>query len=150
MPSIGLSIGRIHVRAGSATPGFSLTAPVLAFVSATDPSNDNTQDLTADFFESIVTKVVRLVGTFGSATVSEPYDVDSSNTIDAGEDAALEAAFTTGAIDDGVCSFKCRIEDGSGNALSDWSNTVSKTIGTFDYFAPRYFPNRYFAERYFG
>lgn len=121
---IGISYG-VRVTGG---PGFSLTAPVLAFASATDPDSDNTQDFTADFYESIVTKVVRLVGTFGSATVSEPYDIDSSNTIDAGEDAALEAAFTTGAIDLGVCSFKCRIEDGSGNALSAWSNTVSKTI----------------------
>ena len=42
MPSHGGSLG------GSTDPGFSLTAPVLAFVSATDPSNDATQDFTID------------------------------------------------------------------------------------------------------
>jgi len=107
--------------------GFSLTAPVLAFASATDPDSDNTQDLDADFFEDIEGYTLRLVGTEGSATVGA-FDIDVSNVIDATEAGNLEAAFTTGAIDDGVCSFKCRIEDGSGNALSDWSNTVSKTI----------------------
>lgn len=110
--------------------GFLFDAPVLAFVSATDPDSDNTQDFTADFTGTIQGYVVRLVGTFGSATVSSPYDVDSSNTIDAGEQAALEAAFTTGALSDGVWSFKCRVENGSGGALSPWSNTVSKTITT--------------------
>lgn len=128
--AVGIGIGIAYGTSvtGNYNPGFSLTEPVLAFVSATTPSNDNTQDLTADFADSIVGNVIRLVGTFGSATVSEPYDIDASNTIDAGEDSAQEAAFTTGAIDDGVCSFKCRVEDGSGNALSDWSNTVTKTI----------------------
>ena len=110
---------------GTFTPGFSLTAPVLAFVSATDPDSDNTQDLLAEVSADIGDNVIRLVGTFGSATVSEPYDIDS----DEGDpDDDLDIPFTTGAIDDGVCSFKCRVEDGSGNALSDWSNTVSKTI----------------------
>lgn len=137
---LGIGIG-LNLSLGTSVTGIvgiSFTAPVLAFVSATDPDSDNTQDLEADFSEDIEGYVVRLVGTFGSATVSEPYDVDSSNTIDAGEAAALEAAFTTGAIDDGVCSFKCRIENGSGTALSAWSNTISKTITTAAAFTPTY------------
>lgn len=105
----------------------SLTAPVLAFASATDPDSDNTQDFNATFFQDITGKVVRLVGTLGSATVGA-FDVDQSNTIDATEAGNLLAAFTTGALVNGLVAFKCRIEDGSGNALSDWSNTVTKTI----------------------
>lgn len=128
---IGLGIGlNISMRGGLAS-GFSLDAPVLAFASATDPDSDATQDLDATFSEDIEGHWIRLVGTFGSATVSEPYDIDVSEEIDSTEAGALAENFTTGYIINGVCSLKCRIQSASGSggtAESDWSNTVSKTI----------------------
>lgn len=132
--------------------GLSFTAPLTAFASATDPDSDNTQDLDTTFYEDIETHYIQTVGTFGSATVSEPYDIDDLNLIDATEAGNLATAFTSGAIPDGLVSFKQRVADASRNGESAWGNTVSKTItanaGAF--FAPRYFGNRYFGERYFG
>ena len=132
MPSIGLSIGHVHrVGAVVAASGFSLTAPLTAFEFATDPDSDNTQNLVTTFYNNIETYYIRTVGTFGSATVSAPYDVDdASNLIDATEAGNLATSFTTGAIPDGLVSFKQRIESGPGTPVSDWGNTISKTIST--------------------
>lgn len=127
--SIGRKVNQMplpyRTKHGAGGSAFSLTAPVLAFASATDPDSDNTQDLDADIAVALGSNVIRLVGTFGSATVSAPYDVDTTGT---DGDLDQNIPFTTGAITDGVCSFKCRIETAGGSALSDWSNTVSKTI----------------------
>lgn len=122
---LGASFGKLGAGTSISTPAFSLTAPVLAFASATDPDSDNTQDMDADITEALGSNVIRFVGTFGSATVSEPYDVDTTGT---DGDLDLNVPITTGAIDVGVCSFKCRIETAGGSALSDWSNTITKTI----------------------
>lgn len=112
--------------------GFSLTEPTLAFASATDPDSDNTQDFNATVFEDIEGYYVRLVGSYGATTVSEPYDIDQFNLIDGSEAVLLLATFLTGAIPNGDVAFKCRIQsgagDGTGTAASDWSNTVTKEI----------------------
>lgn len=126
-----LAVKRAHADDDLA-PAFSFPAPILAFASVTDPSNDPTQDLDADLSEDIEGHFVRLVGTFGSATVSgPPYDIDVSNEIDGTEAGNLTAAFTTGAIPTGLVALKSRIQaaaDEIGTAESDWSKTVSKTI----------------------
>lgn len=123
---LGFGVNR-GIFGGSA--GLSFSAPFTEFEFTTDPDSDNTQNLVTTVYQDIEGYYIRTVGTFGSATVSEPYDIDdASNIIDAAEALALATTFTTGAIPDGLISFKQRIEDGDGNARSDWGNTVTKTI----------------------
>jgi hypothetical protein len=50
-----------------------------------------------------------------------------TNTIDAGEDAANELDFSTGALADGTWYFRTRIAR-SGHTNSDWSNSETETI----------------------
>jgi hypothetical protein len=104
---------------------FPFTAPLLDYIGA-DPTTDTTPSLSATFYESIIGYDIRLVAS-QVAGAGTPYTEDATNTIDAGEDAALLAAFTTGELAGGLTYFKCRIEQ-SGIAKSDWSNVVSFTI----------------------
>lgn len=95
--------------------------PTLGLLSA---ASDNTPDfsVTGDLR---VGDVIRFQYDTHS-NFSAPTDV--TNTIDAGEDAANELDFSTGALADGLTYFRVRIERGAANSL--WSNTVSETIDT--------------------
>lgn len=127
---------RVLVSGRGSGPGFSLTAPVLAFVDPVDPDSDTTPDMFIDLhglpsgvYEDYV---LRLIGTNGSATVTSTHDVDISHTITALEDAALEITLaSTPAAPDGLIARNAYMElPGGGTRASPDSNTVSKTIIT--------------------
>jgi hypothetical protein len=90
MPSIGLSIGRIHVRAGSA--GISLTAPVLTWTTA---ETDNTPEFEVDLVDPAVNDVITLQWD-NNSDFSSPID-DDANTLDAGEAIGLLLTLTKAA-----------------------------------------------------
>jgi hypothetical protein len=134
MPSIGLSIGRIHVRAASAG-SFAFTAPVLAFVDPVDPDSDSTPDLYIDLVEppgggTHEGYFLKIHGTFGSASVTATHDIDISHEITALEASNLEITLaSTPASPDGLLAELAYVGlPVSGNRASPDSNTISKTI----------------------
>lgn len=104
--------------------GFSLTAPVLTWVTATD---DNTPLFEADFTNLLLNDVGRLQI---STDVGFTSPTDYTNTADdqVGEIDALLLAFTTGALADGTYWVRARHERGA--TVSSWSNVETKTIAT--------------------
>lgn len=132
---IGLGIGlNISMRGGLAS-GFSLDAPVLAFASATDPDSDNTQDFDIGLPPGTAGHVLRLVGTDGGSTVTEPFDLDATHEITVPEAAALTFTMATGAAPDGLIARKAWLQSIGGTRESADSNTVTKTISTYDEYA---------------
>lgn len=109
---------------GSSTPGVSLTAPGLAFASATDPDSDNTQDfiltVTAPAVDDVLTLEWDNNSDFSSVTGSATYAIVEADLSD------LTGEITTGALADGLWYF--RAKHSRGGTDSNWSNTVSKTI----------------------
>ena len=122
---IGLGIGlNISMRGGLGGSGFSLTAPVLAFASATDPDSDNTQDFTLDVTAPAVDDVLTLqwstTSNFAVVTGSATYTILAADLID------LTGEITTSALADGAWYFRAKMSRGATD--SAWSNTVTKTI----------------------
>lgn len=125
MVSIGLSIGRIHVRAGAAGV-VPLATPVLAFASATDPDSDNTQDfnitVTAPAVDDVLTLQWSTTSNFAVVTGSATYTILAADLID------LTGEITTGALADGLWYFRAKHSRGASD--SAWATTISKTITT--------------------
>lgn len=97
-------------------------APTLTLISG---ASDNTPNFTLDG-DLAVNDVVRFQYSTDSGFSGAS---ETTNTIDAGEDAANEIAFATGTLADGTWYFRARIER-PGHVASDWSNTQTETINT--------------------
>lgn len=117
--------------------GISLTAPVLAFASATDPDSDNTQDLTIDIADPGAIAgdeiVVRAkIGADFTGSLQSEYDLTTTYTVVAG-DVGVGGDFT-GEISgfsltpDGVAYLRAFHKRGT--TYSSPSTTISKTIDT--------------------
>src|SRR3972149_10962686 len=109
-------------------------APVLTWDTA---ASDNTPTFTADFDDT----KVHAAGAIDASNYDEiilNWDTDSgfgsvdsdTNTLDAGEIAAGNVAFTTGALADGTWYVRVRHNHvvAGDDLFSPWSNTVSETI----------------------
>lgn len=118
--------GGLRVTVVSGNLGFSLTAPVLAFASATDPDSDNTQDfdltVTAPEVDDVLTLQWDNNSDFSSVTGSDTY------TIVIGDLTDFTGEITTGALADGAQYFRAKHSRGATD--SAWSNTVTKVIDT--------------------
>lgn len=95
-------------------------APTLTLVSG---ATDNTPGFTVDG-DLVEGDTVRFQ--YSTSAVFSGAS-ETTNTIDAGEDAANSLAFSTGALADGTWYFRARIER-PGHINSDWSNTETETI----------------------
>lgn len=129
MPSHGGGLG----GGVTAPPGFSLTAPELAWDDATDPSSDNTQDVIADITEDIEGYAIRVVGMVDAAIPSSgPYDLDTLEEIDAGEvSAGFEEFSGLTLTPDGLWTLTAWIETyPAGVQVSPRAVEITKTIDT--------------------
>jgi hypothetical protein len=115
MPSHGGSLG-----SGVSTPGVSLTAPVLTWVSDVD---DNTPLFQGMFTDLQVADVGRLQL---STDVGFSSPIEATNAADAAEVLALQLDYTSGALSN--VQYWARVRHERGASVSSWSNVETKTV----------------------
>lgn len=121
-----LAFGRLGAAGGRVGASL-LAAPAAPTLTLISGATDNTPDftLTGDL---VVGDTVRFQY---STSVVFSGASEITNTIDAGEDAANELDFSTGALADGTWYFRARTER-PGHITSDWSNTQTINLRAGD------------------
>jgi len=106
------------------TPGFSLTAPVLTWTTA---SNDTTPGFDVDLDPTVAVDDVITLEYDNNSDFSSPTDTET-NVVDAGEAAAFLINFVLGALGEGTYYFRAKHSRGASD--SAWSNTETVIIDT--------------------